>query len=195
MCIRDSRTSATASSRPSTPRRRSPTTRTNPSLQPQHPNAARSRPTPRVVPRPPAHPVPRTTRSSTATPTPSTSTLPLPEPAVGPNDDPHLRLCVEHYTHTDWARFELPSPTPDDLLDFVPSSRRPLLSEVLTLAAKAHFHDGTVLLVRRPPPPPPHPTDRAPPADLPSRVDVPMLMRPCVPVSYTHLTLPTTPYV
>ena len=118
------------------------------------------------------------------------------EPAVEPNDDSHLRSCVDHFTHTDWAskqrteplcsaaiRFfplNSPSPSPDDFLDFIPDSRRPRLSEVLTLAAKARLHatdDGTVFLVHRSPPPAPHPTDRAPPTDLPPRVHVPMRMR------------------
>ena len=108
----------------------------------------------------------------------------LPETIVEPIDDLHLRFGVEHYTYTNWPceqraeplcsanlRFlslGLPSPPPDDLLDYASSTCRPSLTEVLTLATKDQLHttdDNTVLLVHRPhtsptchardPPPPP----------------------------------------
>ena len=133
----------------------------------------------------------------------------LPEPIVEPIDDLHLRSCVEHYTYTGWAREQRtgpicsatprflslgsPSPPPDGLLDYIPSTFCPSLTEVPTLATKYQLHTtdvNTVLLVRRPhtdptyhardPPPPPF--------DPPPRVCVPMLMRPWV----LHTCHPTT---
>ena len=68
-------------------------------------------------------------------------------------------------------------------MDFIPSSRRLLLSKTHTLAAKACLHTtdgGIALLVHRLLPPSPHPNDRETPNDLPLRVYVPMLMRPWV---------------
>ena len=88
-----------------------------------------------------------------------------------------------------FSLFELHLPPPDDLLDPIPSPRRPLTFEVLILAAKARLHttdDGTLLLVHRPPTPSLHPTGRAPPADLPPRVYVPMLMRAMGPAHEPH---------
>ena len=103
--------------------------------------------------------------------------------------------------NTDWARdqrVELlcsatlrflslgsPSQPPDDLLDYIPSTRRQFLAEVLFLTTKGQLlttDDSTVLLVHRP-----H-TDstrhardpQPPPLDPPPRVYVPMLMRPWV---------------
>ena len=132
-----------------------------------------------------------------SSPSPTPPPPPLPEPFVEPDDDPHLLSCVERYTHKDWAReqraevpcsatirfLSLGSPSPPtDFLDYIPSVRRPRLSDVLTLAAKSQLHrtdDDTVLLVHRPTKPPAGSND--PPSATPSpRVYVPMLMRPWV---------------
>ena len=102
------------------------------------------------IDRPPAYTVPRPTASAVQAPTPTS--LRLPEPATGPVDERHLRSCVECFTHIDWDReqraeptcsvtirfisLDSPSPPPDDLLDYIPSSRRPLLSKVIALATK-----------------------------------------------------------
>ena len=157
---------------------------------------------PAAAPTPPASPASTAARPappSTTSPTsPSTPTLLLPDPVVDLNDDPHLLARVERYTYRDWAReqcaepvcyaairflsLDSPSPPPADLLDFIPSAQRPLLSNVLALAAKGRLHrtdDETALLVQRPPTSQPG-NSLPPPASFLPRVYVPMLMRPWV---------------
>ena len=112
-----------------------------------------------------------------------------------------ISVFAAHYTYTDWLceqraeslssatlRFLSlgpPSPPPDDLLEYISSTRRPSLAQVLTLATIDQLHttdDSTVLLVHRPHtdstcharnPPPPS-------LDPPHRVYVSMLMRPWI---------------
>ena len=122
---------------------------------------------PAAAPTPPASPAPTAPRPvppSTTSPTsPSTPTLLLPDPAVDLYNDPHLLARVECYTYRDWAReqraepvcyaairflsFDSPPPPPADLFDSIPSAQRPLLSDVLALAAKA---DSTALTAKQP---------------------------------------------
>lgn len=121
----------------------------------------------------------------------------IQESTVDPDDDPHLRSSVEHHTHTYWAheprdepvgsaatRFlfvDSLSPPPDDIMSCIPCSHRPLLSEVLTLAAKTQLHttgNGTALFVHRPPTPTPCLADQGALTHLPLRIYIPMLMRP-----------------
>ena len=80
----------------------------------------------------------------------------LPETIVEPVDDPYIRSCVEYYTYTDWAREQRakpvcsatlwflslgsPSPSQNDLFDYIPSTRRPPLPEARTLATKGQLH-------------------------------------------------------
>ena len=137
---------------------------------------------------------------------------------IRPDDDPHLRFCVEHYTYTNWAHEQraeplcsaiirfislgLPSPPPSDLLDYMPTASRPLLSEVLALEAKGKLRttdDDTVLLVHRP-----HTTSTthatstlASPSNQTPRVYLPMSMRPwvlhtCHPTTSNHLGVART---
>ena len=115
-----------------------------------------------------------------------------------PQRRPHLLARVERYIYRDWAReqraepvcyaairflsLDSPSPPPADLLDSIPSAQRPLLSDVLALAAKGRLHrtdDETALLVQRPPTSQPG-NSLPPPAPYPPRIYVPMLMRPWV---------------
>ena len=154
------------------------------------PATARPRPLPTTPPSAtaPAQPAPPTPPTNPSLPTPS-SPVPPSEPDVTPDDDPHLLARIEHRTSSDWAREQRaeplcsavirflslgsPSPPPPDLLDFIPSARRPQLSDVLALAAKSTLHrtdDDTALLVQRPPNPPP----------TTPRIYVPRLMRPWV---------------
>ena len=203
------RTSAVTASSPPSTHRRPPTLRPRPV---KRPTTARHKTTQDLPPpptatgpgsTPPALPSPL---ASVQPPPPSTPptrqlTLRLSQPVVEPDDDPHLRSCVEHYTYTDWAhgkraeplgsatiRFISPgssSPPPGDLLDYIPTASRPLRAEVLALAAKGQLHttdDNTVLLVHRP-----HTTSSshatstlASLRNQTSRVYVPMLMRPWV---------------
>ena len=113
----------------------------------------------------------RTTDPRPSSPPPPALLAPprLPEPIVESIDDPQLRSCVEHYNYTDWARKQRaellcsatlrfpslgsPSPPPDNLLDHIPSTRRPPFAEVLSLVTKGQLHTtrhNTVLLVHRP---------------------------------------------
>ena len=122
--------------------------------------------------------------------------IPLLDPVVDLNVDPHLLAHVERYTYRGWARkqcaepvcyaairflsLESPSPPPADLLDFIPSAQRPLLADVLALAAKNRLHgtdDETALLVQRPATSQPE-NSLSPPAPYSPCVYVPMMMRP-----------------
>ena len=122
---------------------------------------------PAAAPTPPASPAPTAPRPvppSTTSPTsPSTPTLLIPDPVVDLNNDPHFLARVERYTYRDRAReqraepvcyaaihflsLDSPPPPPADLLDSIPSAQRPLLSDVLALAAKA---DSTALTTKQP---------------------------------------------
>ena len=158
----------TASRRPTSTRRPpTPPAGAQPRLPPTTTPPAAA-PTPPVSPAPtPPRPPPPSTSSPTF---PSTPTLQLPDPVVDHNDDPHLLARVERYTYRDWAReqraepvcyaairflsLDSPSPPPADLLDFIPSAQRPLLADVLALAAMKTLHrtdDETALLVQPPP--------------------------------------------
>ena len=170
---------ATATSRPPSPQRCPPTLGSKPAArQPattqrraahstSSPSTATSPNTPQ--PDPPSSRQTTDPRPSPPPPRPVLQAPPrLPEPIVEPIDDPHLRSCVEYYTYTDWAREQRaeplcsatlrflslgpPSPPPDDLLDYIPSTRHPPLAEVLTLATEGQLHttdDNTILLVHR----------------------------------------------
>ena len=122
----------------------------------------------------------------------------LPDPVVDLNDDPHLLARVERYTYRDWAheqclepvcyaaiRFfsvDPPSSPPADFLGFILSAQRPLLADVLALAAKNRLprtEDETALPVQRSPTSQPE-NSLPPPAPYSPRVYVLMLMRPWV---------------
>ena len=199
---------ATAASRPPSLQRRPPTLGSRPAAQrpattqrcaarsTSSPSTANPQPDPpsssqTIDPRPPPPPTPPALRAPPR----------LLEPIVEPIDDLHLRFFVEHYTYTDWAREQRaeplcsatlrflslgsPSPSPDGLLEYIPSIRRPSLAEVLSPATKNQLHtsdDNTVIVVHRPQT---DPTCHAcyplpPPLDPSPRVYVPMLMRPWV---------------
>ena len=86
------------------------------------------------------------------------------------------------YAAIRFLSLDSPSQPPADLLDIIPSAQRPLLSDILALAAKCRLHctdDETALLVQRPPTS--QPGNSLPPAaPYCPRVYVPMLMRPWV---------------
>ena len=130
---------------------------------------SRSPATPASATPPVLLPSPQPTTPGPPPPPPSTQPPRLPAPVVRPDDDPHLRSCVECYTYIDWAREqrnESPcsatlrfislgslSPPPDELLDYISSTRRPLFSEVIGLAAIGQLHttdDDNVHFVHRP---------------------------------------------
>ena len=121
------------------------------------------------------------------------STAPRKLDALGDAAKLQFADCVTRYSHADWERKQKaepachaamryitiggPSALPSDFLLCYPSHKRPSLSDIQELAGRGRLHtadDDIVLLVR----------DTTPP---PTTSDEP--------VSYTHLTLPTTPYV
>ena len=86
------------------------------------------------------------------------------------------------YAAIRFLSLDSPSPPPADLLDFIPSAHRPLLSDVLALAAKGRLHrtdDETALLVQRPSTSQTG-TSLPPPEPYSPRVYVLMLIRPWV---------------
>ena len=95
-----------------------------------------------------------------------------------------------------------PSPPQDDLLENIPSTRRPSRAEVLTIATIDQLHttdDNTAILVHRPHTDPMcHARDlRPPPLDPPQRVYVRMLMRQwvlrtCYPTTSCHFGVSRT---
>ena len=161
-----------------------------------------TKPPPAATPTPPASPaptLPRPVPPPTSSPlSPSTPTILLPDPVVNLNDDPHLLARVERYTYRDLAHnqslepvcyaairfFSLdpPSSPPADLLGSILSAQRPLLADILALAAKNRLprtEDETALLVQRLPTSQPE-SSLPPPAPYSPRVCVLMLMRPWV---------------
>ena len=105
---------------------------------------------PRRGARRPARRCPFKTTATQPVPRPPTSPpLSMPEPVVEPDDYPHLLSCVDHFTHTDWARKQRAEPLcsatirllslsspPTDHVYLFPSSRRPKIRDVLALAGK-----------------------------------------------------------
>ena len=201
----------TTTSRPPSPQRRPPTPGSKPAAQrpaTTQRRVARRASSPSTATSP-SSPQPellapsQTTDSRSPPPPPPPPALQasprLPEPVVGRIDDLHLRSCVERCTREQRAEplcsaiflflsLGLPSSPPDDILDYIPSTRRPPRAKVLSLATKGLLHTNDyniVILVHRPHTDSTRRTRRActpppPPLAPPPRVYVPMLMRPWV---------------
>ena len=144
-------------------------------------------------------------RSTPTQPVPRPSTTPpsrLSEPIVKPDDGPHIisrgralhahrlgartahraRLLRRHLLIFPEFPCLCPPPPPNDLLNSCPSSRRPQLSGVRSLASKSQLHltDGDAVLVARRPPRHLNTGDSTPSAAPPRHIYVPMSMRPWV---------------
>ena len=91
---------------------------------------------------PPSHPM------TTPTTSPASSTTPT---KIGCENNEQEPLCC---TTIRFLSLDSPVPTPNDLLELIPSVRRPQLQDILTLATKSkqcRTDDETPLLVQRPP--------------------------------------------